>query len=221
MAVQNERRDWIIANWPHIVELEQVIQLITTQQPLAHWPAAQPDAVRDVLDQLRRLAPTLDTREERTLAELDRQETEHDPVLKLETRRDHLRELANRTTSPTEREAIRGELDGLGSELRQERRERTINETFSHYLPSPSDDARATRISTLAHDTLTTQPTWVIEYIRHLHDKHQLNSRDVAELATRITHAATHIDIHGHLPASWPEPSEIKVELDLPDLQVG
>ena len=56
-AVQDARRDWIIANWPHLVELEQVTQLVATQEPLAHWPTAQPDEVRDVLDQLRRLAP--------------------------------------------------------------------------------------------------------------------------------------------------------------------
>ena len=56
-AIQDARRDWIITNWPHLVELEQVTQLIAAQEPLAHWPTAQPNEVRDVLDQLRRLAP--------------------------------------------------------------------------------------------------------------------------------------------------------------------
>jgi hypothetical protein len=77
---QDARRAWIIANWPHIVELEQVARLIATQQPLAHWPEAHTDPVRDVLDQLRQLAPDLDQREERTLAELDRREADRDPV---------------------------------------------------------------------------------------------------------------------------------------------
>jgi hypothetical protein len=87
MATRDARRDWIITNWPHLVELEQVTQLIASQHPLAPWPPSQPEAVRDFLDQLRELAPPLDTREERTLAELDRQEIGSDSVRRLEARR--------------------------------------------------------------------------------------------------------------------------------------
>ena len=36
-----------------------------------------------------------------------------------------------------------------------------------------------------------------------LHDNNQLNSRDVHELATRITHAITHLDQRGRLPDPW------------------
>ncbi len=46
MSEQDARRDWIIANWPHIVELEQVTQIISTQQAAPHWPDTQPDPVR-------------------------------------------------------------------------------------------------------------------------------------------------------------------------------
>jgi hypothetical protein len=38
VTTQHERRDWIIANWPHVVvELEQLNALITGQPALAHW----------------------------------------------------------------------------------------------------------------------------------------------------------------------------------------
>ena len=46
MAAQDQRREWIVANWPHLIELEQVTALIAQQQPLAHWPANQSETVR-------------------------------------------------------------------------------------------------------------------------------------------------------------------------------
>jgi hypothetical protein len=41
-------------------------------------------------------------------------------------------------------------------------------------------------MTTLANDTLTHQPGWVIEHIEHLHDNHQLTACDVPAPATRI-----------------------------------
>jgi conjugative relaxase-like TrwC/TraI family protein len=207
MAVQDARRDWIITNWPHLIELEQVTQLIAKQQPLAHWPTAQPDPVRDVLEQLRQLAPRLDAREERTLAELDRQEADSDPVLKLEGRRAHLRRLAGRTASPGEHDVIKTELASLNDQLRTARREQSLQQAFDRYLPTATDEARATRITTLAHDTLTAAPAWVVEHIRYLHDNDQLTTCDIPTLATRITKAAAYHDLHGQLPAPWIEPT--------------
>ncbi len=221
MAVQDERRDWILTNWPHLVELEQVTTLIAEQEPLAHWPITQPDAVRDVLEQLRELAPNLDTREERTLAELDRIEIESDPVRKLEARRTHLRQLADQASIPAEREAIHSELATLSHDLRAARRSRTINEAFDRYGPTKSDDARATRIATLAHDTLTGQPSWVIDEIRGLHDKGQLNTHDVAALAARLTQAAAHQDRHGQLPDAWIDIAPIRSVTPAASLEVG
>jgi hypothetical protein len=83
MAVQDARRDWILANWPHLVELEHVNRLIADQEPLAHWPTAQPSEVQHVLDALRALAPEIETREDRTLTEIDRAEADADPAHRL------------------------------------------------------------------------------------------------------------------------------------------
>jgi hypothetical protein len=220
MAVQDERRDWILTNWPHLVELEQVTALIAEQEPLAHWPVTQPAEVRDVLDQLRRLVPHLDAREDRSLAELDRLEIESDPVRKFEARRSHLRRLAEQAT-PFEQEAIDNELATLSRDLRAARRSRTINAAFDRYGPNPVDDARATRIATLAYDTLTNQPGWLVDEIRNLHEKGQLNTRDVAALATRITHAVVHQDRHGHLPEQWTDLSPSAPEPSAPSIDVG
>ena len=221
VAVQGERRDWIINNWPHIVELEQITQLITTQEPVAHWPDRQPPAVRDVLHQLRQLAPQIDHREERSLAGIDRQAADRDPVRLLENRHHHLKQLASQTMSPNEQQALHRELVGLGTELRAARRNRTIDDTFNRYLPNPDDEARTTRIATLAADTLTTQPTWVIDHIRQFHDNHQLTTTSINELATRIITTAVHHDLHGQLPATWPTPTPRALDVAHPGVQVG
>lgn len=206
MAVQDERRTWILANWPHLVEFEQVTTLIEQQQPLAHWPHAQPPEVQAVLDGLRGLAPQVDEREERTLAELDRIEIDTDQVRRLEARRAELLELSQRAT-PVEREALDARLDKIGAELRQARRTRAVDESFARYTSTPIDDARATRIATLTHDALTSQPAWLIDGIRTIHENHQLSTRDVHELATRIAIAATHQDRHGFVPDRWADPA--------------
>ena len=58
---QQERRDWIVANWPYVVELEQLNALIAAQPALAHWPTAVPPPVQAVLDALAscRYSPTI------------------------------------------------------------------------------------------------------------------------------------------------------------------
>jgi hypothetical protein len=204
MTVQDARRDWIIANWPHLVDLEQVNRLIAAQEPLAHWPAAQPEPVRNVLEQLRQLAPDLDAREERTLAHLDRLEAERDPVRRLEARRDHLDELAQRAATPAERDAVYAELEATGLELREARRSRAADGALGHYLDRQDEEARATRITTLAHEMMTMQPAWVIDYIRYLHENDQLASISIDEIVHQITDAAVHQDLHGELPTEWP-----------------
>ena len=220
-AIQDARRDWTITNWPHFVELEQVTKLITSQEPLAHWPTAQPDEVRNVLDQLRRLAPKLDRREERSLAELDRQEADSDPVRRLETRRDHLHQLATRVALPAEKQAIDQERTAVDAQLRAARRERVVQQTFDRYQPNELETARATRVATLAHDTLTTQPTWVVDRLRCLHGNDQLTGRDIAVLSAWIVHAAAQWDRHGTLPSGWPEHAAATIDVPPSVVEVG
>jgi hypothetical protein len=204
MSEQDARRNWIVANWPHIVELEQITQIISTQQGAPHWPTGQPDPVRTMLEELRQLAPGTAEREERSLAELTRLEIDADPVQRLETRQANLQRLSHRTLVPAEIEALHIELIEVGGELRQARSTRAAEEAFNRYVPNPIDDARTTRITTLANDVLTTQPVWVIEQVRYLHDNGLLAAVAPTELATHIIAAAGHLDIHGALPATWP-----------------
>ncbi|MDW3212625.1 MAG: MobF family relaxase [Ilumatobacteraceae bacterium] len=193
MAVQDARREWILTNWPHLVELEQITTLITQQSPLAHWPAAQPAEVQEALDQLRALATTLDAREDRTLAEIDHAEAQADPVRQLEARRDHFQHLVD-VASPTEAEAVRAELATITVELRDTRRARRVDTSFERYAPTTWDAARTTRVATLTHDVLSTQPAWVVDELRRQHDNGQLVTRDVRSLADELVARAITTD---------------------------
>ena len=202
---QDARRDWIIANWPHVVELEQITALIAAHPPLAHWPSAHPPAVRAVIDTLALLAPTPPRREERSLAELDRDAVANDPVRRLEQRLRHLGHLGVRAATDVEREAIDAEIETARGELRAARREARVDELFARYGADHTTAARERRALTIAHDTLTAPPTWVVEHLCRLHDAGRLGATRVDDIVTRVVHAAAHLDQHGHLPPGWPD----------------
>lgn len=170
---QQERCDWIVANWPHVVELEQLNALIAAQPALAHWPTAVPPAVQAVLVTMACTASPPPSREQRTLAALDQEA------------------------------AVDDALRAARFELRQARREQHIDDVFARYGANAHDDAIERRRLTVAHDVLSDPPDWVVEHLRRLHDNRHLGATRVDDLATRIVGAAVHLDRHGHLPDGW------------------
>jgi conjugative relaxase-like TrwC/TraI family protein len=200
---QQERRDWIVANWPHVVELEQVNALINAQPALAHWPIATPPAVQAVLDAMVSSAPPPPLREQRFLAALDDEAAAKDPVRQAEAKVRDLDQLANRAGTDAERVAVDEALEAARLELRQARREQRIDDVFARYGGTPHDDAVERRRLTVGYDALTNPPDWVVEQLHRLHDNGDLGATRVDELATRIAAAAVHLDRHGHLPEHW------------------
>lgn len=203
VSAQQERRDWIVANWPHVVELEQLNTLIATEPALAHWPTAVPPAVQAVIDAMAGTAAPPPSREQRTLATLDQQAAANDPVRQAQARVRDLDQLANRVATSTERAAIDDALRAARVELRQARRDRHIDDVFARYGASAHADAIERRRLTIGYDVLTDPPDWVIEHLRRLHDNGRLGTTRVDDLATRIVVAAVHLDRHGHLPNLW------------------
>ena len=201
MALQGERREWILINWPHLIEFEQVTTLIAQQAPLAHWPTAQPIEVQQALAMLRGLAPEVDTPERRSLAEIDAAEHAADPTHRLEARNQHLQALATHATGP-ERDALDAELTKVGQELRTARRRQLVEGRFDRYRRTPWDQARENRIKTLTRDTLTRQPEWVVDEVRRLHTTGQLAALAPEALATHITAKAVSLD--GGQPTTGP-----------------
>lgn len=102
--------------------------------------------------------------------------------------------------STDEREAIDNKLNSLNSDLRRARREQLAETAFNRYIPTPFDEARTVRLATLANDTLTSPPTWLVEHVTQLHDRGLLHAVEVRNLATQLLAIATHLDQHGRLP---------------------
>lgn len=210
MAVQGERREWILANWPHLIEFEQITTLITQQAPLAHWPTAQPVEVQQALAMLRKLAPEVDTPEHRSLSEIDAAEHAADPARRLEARSNHLQALATPATGP-ERDALDAELAKLTHELWATRQNHRVEDSFSRYHRTPWDQARENRIKTLTRDTLTDQREWVVDELRHLHTAGQLTTLTPEALATYIRTKAIALD--GGQPVTRPAVAPPTVDL--------
>ena len=173
---QDERRDWIVANWPHVVELEQLNALIAAQPALAHWPAATPPAVQAVLDAMASAASPPPSREHRTLAALDHEATVNDPVRQAQARVHDLDQLAARASTSAEQAALHEALRAARLELRQARREQRVDDVFARYGIGAHDDACERRRLTVGHDVLTDPPDWVVEHLRRLHDDGRLGA---------------------------------------------
>ncbi len=204
-TAQQDRRDWIVANWPHVVELEQVNALIDTQPALAHSPTAIPPPVQAVLDAMASCASPPRAREQRTLATLDLEAAANDPVRQAQATIRELDGLAPRASTSAERAAVEKALRAARFELRQARRAQRIDDVFARYGGSAHDDAIERRRLTVGYDVLTDPPDWVVEQVRRLHDDGRLGTTRVSDLATRIVAAAVHLDRHGCLPDGWVE----------------
>jgi hypothetical protein len=202
---QQERRDWIVANWPHLVELEQLNALIAAQPAFAHWPTAVPPQVQAVLDAMACTASPPPSREQRTLATLDQQAAANDPVRQAQAKIHDLDQLATRVATSAERAAVDEALRAARVELRQARRGRHIDDVFARYGGSAHDDACERRRLTIGYGVLTDPPDWVVEHLRRLHGDGRLGATRIDALSTRIVDAAVHLDRHGHLPDGWAE----------------
>ncbi len=200
---QQERRDWIAANWPYVVELEQLDTLIKAQPALAHWPTTTPPAVQAVLDAMASAAAPPAVREQRTLAALDQEAAANDPVRQAEAKVHELDQLGARAGTGAKRVAVDESLRAARVALRQARRDQRIDDVFARYGGSTHDDAIERRMHTVGYDVLTDPPEWVVEHLRRLHDNGHLGATRVDDLTSRIVEAAVHLDRHGHFPEHW------------------
>lgn len=217
---QKERRDWIVANWPYVVELEQLNARIATQPALARWPTAIPPPVQAVLDTMATCAILPPAREQRTLAALDQEAAANDPVRQAEATIRGLDELAARASTSAERAAVDEAVRAARLQLRQARRERLVDDVFARYGGGAHDDAAERRMQTVGYDVLTDPPDWVVEHLRRLHGDGRLGTTRVADLATRIVEAAVHHDRHGCLPNGWADLGVRPATLDVPVVEV-
>jgi hypothetical protein len=191
MQAQDARRDWIIANWPHLIELEQVNVVLASQPAFAHWPRALPQQVRDVLGQLRAMAVAPEEREERSLAEIERTRLESDPAHRIELRLARLQHLLDATNDVEERRAVLQEIADHRTDLRAARAERAVDSAMASYT---TDGPRARRVATLRHDVLTLQPEWLVDELVNLDASGTLAAASLRAIADRLVQRAISID---------------------------
>ncbi len=118
--------------------------------------------------------------------------------------------------------AIESEQRAVRHELIAARRTRRTDQLFARYGIGDHPEARQQRTTTIAHDTLTAPPAWVIDHLTQLHHNDRLPATRLDELATQVVRAATHLDQHGHLPHHWhnPQPTAIARALPAPDISL-
>lgn len=211
MQAQDARRDWIIANWPHLIELEQVNVVLASQPALAHWPLALPQQVQDVLDQLRAMAVPPEQREERSLAEIERTRLESDPVYRIEQRLTRLQHLLDATNDTEERRAVLQEITECRSELRSARSERAVDSAMATYA---ADSPVGRRIATLRYDILTSQPEWLVDEVLRLDECDGLRHLGMPKLATHLARRSLEIDGRDPLSVMTDPVSAMVVNLD-------
>ena len=140
---------------------------------------------------------------------------------RLEARHRHLEQLAARAENPAECDALGAELAITRADLRDVRRARAVDQAVGQYIPDMFGTARRARIATVTHDALTTQPDWVIPYVRQLHDTGRLATVDPDSIVANIVRAAIHHDLHGQLPATWPDVPASAVAPEVPAPEIG
>jgi len=191
MQAQDTRRDWIIANWPHLIELEQVNLVLASQPAFAHWPVALPQQVQDVLDQLRAMAIPPEQREERSLAEIEQARLESDPVRRIEQRLARLNQLLDTADEVDARRAVLQEIAECRADLRQARAERAVDSAMAGYA---TDGAVGRRIATLRYDVLTSEPDWLVDEVLQLHAYGALAGTKLDDLVRRVVRFAADVD---------------------------
>jgi hypothetical protein len=108
-----------------------------------------------------------------------------------------------------EAQAVEAELVNVTAELQAARQKKRVDRTFDRYRKTPWDHARDARIKTLTHDTLASQPQWLIDELTKLHTSGQLAALTPQELKTHVVAKAVALD-GGH-PAPAAEPPTIEL----------
>jgi conjugative relaxase-like TrwC/TraI family protein len=197
----SQRDRWIIANWPHIVEHQQLQQLAAEHNALAHWPIALRPAARRVLQQLLANSEHVEPDETRTIAELESALLALDPAAHLHALTQELADINDRISAIADGSApagtndhnqlIQAERDVLGakrstlrSAIRDERR-KMAEQRWDGGPANRLHAAIAQRTTTLYQQAIDDPPQWAVQLLNDLDDNgslQQLPNHRVAQL---------------------------------------
>jgi hypothetical protein len=200
-VVCDDRRDWVLTHWPHVVEHHELLRLV-------HSNRVVPGDVTRLLDRLAVVTPSPAHPEPRTLADLHNQLDQLDPGRRLRQLTVQLTQLGDRhaaihqqldaDTEPSHRYLLAAEADVVDGERHELRRalaeERARLAGSFHRSTDPTNelrDAIADRTATIIYDALTRRPEWLTGWLTQL----DLNG-SLTQLSDRVLYAAITDVVH-------------------------
>ncbi|MEM1335095.1 MAG: hypothetical protein AAGG08_16720, partial [Actinomycetota bacterium] len=173
---QQERRDWILEHWPHIVEHHELTRLAGNHDLLAHWPRPIDPAVLDILDTIAEAhadhEPEMTTIEE--LQRLSSVDTTDDELRRMERELDEihgaLKDLPTKTscatTSTSLLEQHRHRLVERRSELRAACTHLEARSALDGWKPSERSEESDRRLDQLVHEAATQRSAWIVDAVK-------------------------------------------------------
>ncbi len=202
---QTARREWILTNWPHVVERQQLSELIAKTDPMAHWPQSTTEAVQRAFDQLRETVPPPQTPEHRTLQLLTSELSAADPEELLATLaarvaqlRECLRALeASLPAEPPERRSLtyaeiivrRQELNHAVAGLATAQADTHRTALHETELDDLHDSVRR-RVEQLVYDAISLADPWLLDELGRLDSIGTLPQLDTEMLYRHLASAA-------------------------------
>ena len=206
LTQQDERRSWIVQNWPYVVERHE-LERLQAARPVA---PAFPQPVEDLLQRLSDLSKP-GPREDRTLAELHRSLQDEQPERQLAELTARLFNVTDRLTLlrqqledpgtygttesllPDQRSLV-DQRDRLRAELAAERQRIAMTQALGTDPGSTTLAAIARRQHTLTTDALTQRPAWLSRWLTQLHEDGVLRQLPDSTVVAAIGRAAHYRD---------------------------
>jgi conjugative relaxase-like TrwC/TraI family protein len=202
----SQRDRWIIANWPHIVEHQQLQQLAAEHDTLAHPPVELRPAAEQVLQRLAANHKRIEREETRTIAELETALLALDPAAHLQALTQELADVNDRISATAdssapagatehdqllqaERDALQAQRSRMRSSIRLER-SKIVEQRWDDGPANQLRAAIARRETMLYQQTIDDPPDWAIQLLNDLDDSgslQQLPNHQVAQLLQKET----------------------------------
>jgi hypothetical protein len=206
---QKERDGWVLANWPYVVEHQELLRLAESHDPLASWPRAMLPSVSDTLDRLAAEFTADSSVEPRSLAELEACLTALDPASSVRELNERLvridDELASvasslgEETDPIRRQLLEDERFALAVQrirvgdqvgvaqalLRDRRWECEVSDLQT---------AISRRAEFVYHSAVKGRPEWLLDALTALDESAPLAQLSARQLREQVLEAAVAVD---------------------------
>ena len=203
---QTDRDRWILANWPYVVEHQELLRVVDREGPFAAWPRAVPQGVTDALDRLAAELPEESATESQTLAELDAALQTLDPASELRTLSERLVGIddrllavgrdADEQADASRRALLEAEHDTLAAERNQvaveaERALAAVRDMGWHSDAVDLREAVVRRTDFVYRQAVLRRPEWLVDMLADLDEKASLSELSGNQVRQIVLEATT------------------------------